>query len=128
MLTLAFKKVPARLKEEFSSEKIEDYQWGKIHQVKYTIIPFSEVPLLNKILGRQYPSGGNSRTANVAIFAYPAKKYTAFATPAIKFMTDMDKTYYSIETGQSDRHSSPFFDQFMDKIVYHEYIPRNIYK
>ena len=129
MLALAFKKLPSQLKQEFGSSDIEEYQWGKIHRQYFTMIPFSEVPLLNKIWNRGYPAGGNSRTLNVAIYVHAAKKYNAFASPAFRFITDMNKTYYSLETGQSDRiFTSAFFDNFLDKNMYLEYVPINPYK
>ena len=40
-------------------------------------------------------------------------------------ITDINRTYYSIEVGQSDRLSSPFYDNFLDKDKYVEYVPAN---
>jgi acyl-homoserine lactone acylase PvdQ len=127
-IALAFKNVPAQLKEEFGHEDIEQYQWGTIHNQKYAIIPFTEIPLINKVWNRNFPVGGNSRTLNVAIFVYPAQKFTSFASPAFRFITDMNTTYYSLETGQSDRVLSPFYDKFVDKNIYLEYRPCNPYQ
>ena len=79
-------------------------------------------------MGRSYPSGGNSRTLNVAIYVHPFKEYHSGASPAFRFITDMNTTYFSLETGQSDRFLSPYYDHFMDKNKYVEYVPRNPYK
>lgn len=92
-------------------------------------MPFSEVPFLNKFLGRSFKAGGNSRTLNVAIFSPPAHQYESFASPAFRFITDLNRTLYSIETGQTDRaFSSPHYDTFMGTNTYHEYVPCNPFK
>ena len=64
----------------------------------------------------------------MAIFVHQASEFNSFASPAYRFITDMETTYYSLETGQSDRFLSPFYDNFMDKNIYLEYRPYNIYE
>lgn len=80
-------------------------------------------------MGRRFEAGGNSRTLNVAIFVPQAHKYDSFASPAYRLITDMNRTLYSLEAGQSDRvFSSSHYDEFMGKNQYHEYIPCNPFK
>lgn len=40
-------------------------------------------------------------------------------------VTDIDRTYFSIEVGQSDRVTSSFYDNFVDTDRYVEYVPAN---
>lgn len=115
------------MKVLFDSDNINDYEWGKIHFQAYKIIPFSEIPFLKEIWNRNYPAGGNSRTINVAIFVHQAKEYHSLVSPAFRFITDLNRTFYSIEVGTTDRILSPFYDYFLDKNLYLEYIPRNIF-
>lgn len=49
-------------------------------------------------------------------------------SPAYRFITDLNTTYFSIEAGMSDRILSPYFDNFLNKNKYVEYIPRNPYQ
>jgi len=93
---LAFKKLPSELNKLFGSDNVEGYQWGKIHKQTFKSVPFSDVPLLNHLWNRDFPAGGNSRTLNVAISAYEAKKYDSIGSAAFRFITDLNTTYYSI--------------------------------
>jgi acyl-homoserine lactone acylase PvdQ len=127
-VALALKKLPNELKSVFESESHEDYKWGTIHNQYYKIVPWGELPLLNKIWQRNHPVGGNSRTLNVAIQTHQSKSYNSIASPAFRFISDINKTYYSLEVGESDRILSPFYDNFVGQNRYVEYIPRNPYE
>lgn len=118
MFALTFKKVPEELKTLFGTDDIEEYHWSRIHEQHYNIIPYSEIPFVNKFMGRSYPAGGNSRTLNVAIFVHPYKDYHSGASPAYRLITDMNTTYFSLETGQTDRFLGPYYDHFMGKNKY----------
>lgn len=43
------------------------------------------------------------------------------AGPVIRFITDIDETYYSIDTGESDRITSKYYDNFLGKNMYVKY-------
>jgi hypothetical protein len=117
-IALAFKKLPQELSHLFGSDNIDLYEWGQIHSQTFKIIPFSEIPLLKHIWNRDYPVGGNSRTLNVAIHVHQAEKYDSIVSPAFRFITDLNTTYFSLEAGMTDRILSPFFDNFLDKNLY----------
>lgn len=78
-------------------------------------VPWSDIPVLKNIWGREIPAGGNSRTVNVAILTHQTKSYNSIGGPVIRFITDLDETYYSIDTGESDRVTSKFYDNFLGK-------------
>jgi len=82
---------------------------------------------LKNIWARDYEKGGNSRTLNVAILTHQTKSYNSIGSPVFRFITDFNRTLYSLEMGESDRILSPFFDNFVAKDKYIEYIPRNPY-
>lgn len=91
------------------------FEWGKIHQHVFKAVPWSDIPGLKNIWGREIPAGGNSRTVNVAILTHQTKSYNSIGGPVIRFITDLDETYYSIDTGESDRVTSKFYDNFLGK-------------
>lgn len=64
----------------------------------------------------------------MAIHVHQAEKYDSIVSPAYRFITDLNQTFFSIEVGNTDRIFSPFFDNFLDKNTYIEYIPRNPYQ
>ena len=43
-------------------------------------------------------------------------------------VTDLNKTYYQLDMGITDRILSPFYDNFMDSDKFYEYVPRNLLK
>jgi hypothetical protein len=109
----------------FGTTDIEKYKWGTIHNQVYKVVPWGEIPILKNIWARDYPKGGNSRTLNVAIMTHQSKSYNSIGSPVYRFITDFNTTLYSLEMGESDRILSPFFDNFVGKDKYVEYIRRN---
>lgn len=81
----------------------------------------SDVPLLNKIWSRSYPTGGNSRTLNVGIMTHQSKGYHNVGNPVFRLVTDLNETYYTMDAGVSDRIFSPFYDNFVGKNNYVQY-------
>lgn len=103
---LTFKKLPKFLFELFNTKDVTKYEWGKIHKHTFKTVPWSEIPLLNKIWGREIPAAGNSRTVNVAILTHQTKSYNSIAGPVVRFITDLNQTYFSIDSGETDRVTS----------------------
>lgn len=66
------------------------YEWGIIHQHTFKTVPWSEIPVLKKIWGREIPAAGNSRTVNVAILTHQTKSYNSIAGPVVRFITDLN--------------------------------------
>lgn len=75
-------------------------------------MPWTEIPLIEKIWGRKIPSSGNSQTLNVGIHSFQKKNFDSFGSAVFRMITDIDTTYYSVNTGTSDRVRSPFYDNF----------------
>jgi hypothetical protein len=91
-------------------------------------VPFSDIPGLSRLWQRNFPVGGNSRTLNVAIVTHQSKSYNSIASPAFRFLTDLNTTFFSLEVGETDRILSPFYDNFVNSNRYVEYVPRNPYR
>lgn len=127
-VALALKNLPQELKNVFGSDDHSSYLWGTIHNQYFKIVPYSDIPGLSRIWQRNFPVGGNSRTLNVAIVTHQSKSYNSIASPAFRFLTDLNTTYFSLEAGQTDRILSPFYDNFINSNRYVQYIPRNPYK
>lgn len=122
---LSFKKLPKLLEDLFKTKDYKQFEWGKIHRHTWKSVPWSDIPVLKNIWGRQTPAGGNSRTLNVAILTHQTKSYDSIAGPIIRFITDLQETYYSIDTGESDRVASKFYDNFLGKDLYIKYSKHN---
>ncbi len=62
---------------------------------------------------------------NVAILTHQTKSYNSIAGPVFRFITDLNETYFSYDTGQSDRVTSKFYDNFLGKDMYVKYKKQN---
>ena len=87
------------MNEIFGTKDYTQYKWGKIHQHTYKSMPWSDIPLLKYIWARQTPAGGNSRTINVGILTHQTKSYNSIGGPVFRFITDLNETYFSYDTG-----------------------------
>lgn len=125
---LAFKELPNELSKLFGSDDLEDCRWGVIHNQMFKIIPMSDIPVLRSIWQRSYPTGGNSRTLNVAILTHQSKSYHSLGNAVFRLITDLNDTYYSLDAGESDRIFSPYYDNFVNKDKYVRYTPRNLFQ
>jgi len=54
---------------------------------------------MKRIFGRSTPKGGNSRTLNVGIHTHQSKSYNAVGGPVIRFITDLNRTLFSMDLG-----------------------------
>lgn len=120
-----FKKLPSLLEEVFGTPKVEQWQWGTIHQHSYKSIPFTDLPVLKHIWGRKTPAGGNSRTVNVGITTYQTKSYESLGGPVFRFISDLNRTIFTFDTGNSANMFSPYYDNFVGKDEYIEYERHN---
>lgn len=127
-VVVAFKELPDILEEMFGTKNIEEYQWGKIHQHVFKSVPFSEVPLLKNLWERRVPTPGNSRTLNVGILTHQTKSYKSIAGPVFRFITDLNRTIFSFDLGETDNIFSENYDNFLGKDKYIEYSQRNPFK
>lgn len=68
--------------------------------------------MIGKYWNRHIPASGNSQTLNVGIHSFQKKSFDSFGSAIFRLVTDIDTTYYSVNTGTSDRVRSPFYDNF----------------
>lgn len=122
---LSFKKLPAILESLFGTKDETQYQWGKIHKNVFKAVPWSDIPGLKWIWGRESEAGGNSRTLNVGILTHQTKSYNSVGGPVFRFITDLNETYFSFDTGESDRVGNKFYDNFLGKDLYVKYTKHN---
>ena len=120
-VALSFQKLPALLHEVFHTNDVSEYQWEKIHKNTFKSVPWSDVPVLKNIWARESPGSGNSRTLNVGILTHQTKSYNSIAGPIFRFITDMNRTLFSFDTGESDRPYSSYYDNFLGLDKYVEY-------
>ena len=61
---------------------------------------------------------------NVGIHSFQKKNFDSFGSAVFRLVTDLDTTYYSVNTGVSDRVRSVFYDNFAEDFYegrYEEY-------
>lgn len=112
-MLIAFNKLEASLYEWFGTLDNTQWKWGTIHKKLFTFVPWTEIPGISSIFSRRVPAHGNSRTLNVGIHSYQKKSFDCFGTATFRFVTDMNRTYYSADLGVSDRVTSPYYDNFL---------------
>lgn len=109
----AFNSLEKTLYEWFGSLDESVWKWGTIHRRDYTMVPWTEIPLLGNYLNRKIPADGNSRTLNVGIHSYQKKSFDTFATAVFRIISDFNRTVYSVDLGVSDSMFSPYYDNLL---------------
>ena len=89
------------------------------------MIPWSEVPVIGRIWNRDFPRGGNSRTLSVAIFTHQSRNYFSRGSPSFRFVSDIETSWFNLEVGETDRVTSPYYDNFVNNATYMKYEVRN---
>lgn len=80
---------------------------------------------MKNIWERNIPAGGNSRTLNVGITTHQVKSYSSIGGPVFRFITDLNRTIFSFDTGESASIFSEYYDNFVGKDLYVEYTRQN---
>ena len=62
---------------------------------------------------------------NVGILTHQTKSYNSIAGPVFRFITDLNRTIFSFDLGQSDRPWSKYYDNFLGADRYFEYVAKN---
>ena len=76
----------------------------------------SVIPGLSSIWDKKTPTGGNSRTIDVGILTHQVhgnNKYRSVAGPIFRIITDLNRTIWTLDIGNSGRIFSKHFDDFM---------------
>ena len=96
--------------------------WGELHPVDLKHIPFSDVPLLKWIYGRQQPTGGWMNTVHAAFTNWNSTFATVMGQ-GIKLVCDMgdnSTNYWTLETGNSGNVLSKHYDDMLKNSHYGE--------
>ena len=97
-------------------------KWGEIHQAIPEHMPFSKVPVLNRIFNMNQGVGGLHDTIHCMLHSWIDGDIKSNHGPGLKFIVDLGNTtdnYWSLDTGQS---GNPFSKNFNDmfKIMHTE--------
>lgn len=118
----------ARALSEAHGEDPAEWRWGDAHYAHMKHLPFSFIPVLNRIFDLRIAADGGPYTVNRGDYA-AGDKGGSFAQihgaslRAIYDLKDLDRSLYLHATGQSGHPLSPFFDDFLRPWRDVEYIP-----
>ena len=62
---------------------------------------------------------------NVGVTTHQMKSYDSFGGPVFRFITDLNRTLFTFDTGLSANILSPYYDNFVGKNEYIEYKRHN---
>lgn len=93
---------------------VDSWQWGKIHKVKFSHNPFSQIDLLDPVFGRGFSSGGSSNTLNVSNAQYlESEGYVQTFGAGFRQIIQLDEMVgnhrYMNSTGQSGNRLSTHY-------------------
>ena len=107
---------------EEAVEFVGSKTWGELHSVDLKHIPFSDVPLLKWIYGRQQPTGGWMNTVH-ATFTNWNGTFATVMGQGFKIVCDMgdnSTNYWTVETGNSGNVLSKHYDDMLMNSHYGE--------
>ena len=103
-------------------EFVGSNNWGQLHPVELRHLPFSDVPLLKWIFGRQQPIGGWMNTVHAA-FSNWNSTFATVIGQGMKLVCDMGENstnYWTLETGNSGNVFSKHYDDMLRNSHYGE--------
>ena len=81
---------------------VSQWQWGKMHQMKYRHVPFSDLPF-GWIYEKEFPADGNRRTVNVAIPNFRTHELDGVHSANLRVICEMGgEGLWSFDTGVSE--------------------------
>ena len=98
-------------------DNMTDWQWGKVHHVKFSHPIFGSIPLLKGLFNRSVESGGSFDTVNFTAPMFTPDMNTQMV-PTARFITDLGQengNYFIMPTGQSAHFLSPYYDNLNGK-------------
>ena len=107
--------------EELTEEHGKDmakWRWGDVHYAHMKHLPFTFVPVLNKIFDLRIDASGGPYTINRGGYSVTNKKAPFAEIHGASFrviydLDDLDRSLYMHTTGQSGNPISQFFDNFV---------------
>ena len=118
----------ARALAEAHGDDPTEWRWGSAHYAHMKHLPFSFIPLLNRIFDLRIATDGGPYTVNrgnynVGDEAAPFAQIHGASFRAIYDLEDLDRSLYLHTTGQSGNPLSRFFDDFLRPWRDIDYIP-----
>lgn len=90
-----------------------DYKkWGDLYKSFYPHRPLSDSTLAS-IFEKRVPAAGNGATLNVAYGGWYKEKFQSDCSANMRFISDLEKTYYIVDTGVSENLFSKHRDDMM---------------
>ena len=104
------------------------WRWGDAHYAHMRHLPFTYVPVLNKLFDRRIPASGGPFTLNrgrydISDEQAPFAQTHGSTFRAIYDLSDLDRSLYIQIPGQSGNPLSPYYDNFVHAWQDTEYIP-----
>lgn len=96
-------------------------KWGDLYNSFYPHRPFSNTPLAS-IFEKKVPAAGNGATLNVAYGSWHKDEFQSDCSANMRFISDLEKTYYIVDTGVSENLFSKHRDDMMVMKQRGEYI------
>ena len=123
----ALKQTVEELTEEHGKDMAK-WRWGDVHYAHMKHLPFTFVPVLNKIFDLRIDASGGPYTINRGGYSVTNKKEPFAEIHGASFrviydLDDLDRSLYVHTTGQSGNPISQFFDNFVRPWRDIEYIP-----
>ena len=109
-------------------EDMTKWRWGDVHYAHMKHLPFTFVPVLNKIFDLRIDASGGPFTVNRGGYSITNEKSPFAAIHGASFrviydLDDLDRSLYVHTTGQSGNPLSQFFDNFVRPWRDIEHIP-----
>ena len=113
---------------ETYGEDMSKWRWGEAHYAHMKHLPFTYVPVLNKIFDRRIAASGGPFTVNrgrydISDEQAPFAQTHGSTFRAIYDLSDLDRSVYIQIPGQSGNPLSPYYDNFVQTWQGTEYIP-----
>ena len=117
-----------RVLAEAYGDEMTKWRWGDVHYAHMKHLPFTFIPVLNRIFDLRIDASGGPFTLNrggysVAKDKAPFAQVHGASFRAIYDLDDLDRSLYVHTTGQSGNPLSGFFDNFVRPWRDIEYIP-----
>lgn len=127
LIALALEESVRALSEEYGDDMTK-WRWGDAHYAHMKHLPFSFIPVLNRIFDLRIDASGGPFTVNrgdynVGDKQAPFAQIHGASLRAIYNLDDLDRSLYIHTTGQSGNPLSRFFDNFVRPWRDIEYIP-----
>jgi len=115
MLEESLANTVTRLKERLG-EKRENWQWGKIHKIRYQH-PGATSWLARRYLNLgPYPIGGDNNTVNAGVFNPAKDRYDVLAIPSMRMIVDMADVNGALVIGSMGQSGQPQHRHYSDMI------------